>query len=442
MAMNFTPTPDVTSILNALLDTYERREPARLANTPTGNTKTQVIRVKLDANLTPDYFSQTDPTPRQSANTQLQQLERANIVRLDWLRGERGHLLATVTLEPTNVAQAYALITRTSIASKRKLVLERLLAERSRIHTHTPDMNDWRVRALTYIIRQLRDGLSPAPFNLDDPALNDNLITALDAIGNIHEETPQRVFSVRVFNDSKRFEQISPKIVTLAKRGNVNWRGFTREEVLCELNIVANPNHLFMFGNWDLIDSNGQVTSLATFTPSVGVPAAQAAQLSAVRANASRVICVENLTSFYELVRHTQNTQPLNEVENVCIICLFGNPSPACRHLLKCLSPETPLFVWADMDYGGFNILAQIRAQVQSSAQALWMDAATFEPHVTFARPLLPNDIKRLTRLLQHKLLGDMQPTIAHLLQRDLKLEQEALRLGQINASMAQSPPL
>lgn len=46
-------------------------------------------------------------------------------------------------------------------------------------------------------------------------------------------------------------------------------------------------------------------------------------------------------------------------------LLLWGNPSPACRHLLHTLPPPAgrPLRVWADLAYGGFNFLAQLREQ-------------------------------------------------------------------------------
>ena len=434
---SFTPSPDVAAILNALLDIHERRELGVREDT----ARRQTIRVALDATFTPDYFSQTDPAPRQIANAQLQTLGQLGVLRLEWLRGEQGHLLAAVALEAAQAEQAYAAVGRASLASKRKTLLSLLLAERARFNALAEPQRepDWRIRALSSVIHHLREGKAPAPFSVNNTGLNEDVLAALRAVNEVArsgEETPLRVFSVRVFNDSKRFEQIAPKLATLARRGNPHWRTFTRDEILRELNLVANPNHLFLAGDWELIDAHGQMISLGGFAPSVGVPAAQAARLKSVRANASRVICIENLTSFYEWVRREQTLAASSNDEAACVLCLMGNPSPACRHLLRCLPADTPLFVWADMDYGGFNILAQVRAQVNANAQPLWMDADTFERHARLAKPLLPGDIKRLTRLLQHPLLGDVGAAIAHLLARGLKLEQEAIGQGERQASV------
>ena len=53
MMAHFIPTPDVTAILNHLLDIYERR----------GGTPKQAIRIKIDeiATTLAGYYSQTDP---------------------------------------------------------------------------------------------------------------------------------------------------------------------------------------------------------------------------------------------------------------------------------------------------------------------------------------------------------------------------------------------
>ena len=52
------------------------------------------------------------------------------------------------------------------------------------------------------------------------------------------------------------------------------------------------------------------------------------------RVDAPRVICVENVTPFYELVRR--------EGQGLAALCLWGNPSPASRHLLRCLARDLP----------------------------------------------------------------------------------------------------
>ena len=406
----FIPSPDGTAILHALLDTFERRSSLPAGGGSGVRESRRAIRCTLDLLPLPAYHSQSDPTPRQIANEQLQTLERAGVVKLDWLPGETGHLLASATLIPEHAEVVFALLKRTPQSARRARLTDLLLGERFRF-------TDWRLRAVQHALDQLKADKSPAPFSLTDE-FNQDLLRALDALDGVREETPYRVFSVRVFNDSKRFEALIGAVATLARRNQVEWKGLTNEEVLRELNLVTNPGHLYLHGPWRLIDEVGQVMSLGEFHPSVGMPAAQAARLHRAAVDPPRVICVENPTTFYELARH---------IPDVATVCLWGNPSPACRHLLRRLPDDVALHVWADLDYGGLNILAQLREQVNARAAPYRMDIETLEAHATWARPLTPADVKNLSRLMRRPSLADMRPLIAHMLQRGLKLEQEAV---------------
>src|SRR5574341_2287578 len=417
----FVPSPDVAALLHALLDAFERR-PHLLPPAPPPSPDEQFrrergaggvrpIRCNLASLLLPAYHSQSDPAPRQITNDQLQTLEDTGVVKLDWLPGETRHLLASVTLIPEHAEVVFALLKRTPQSARRARLIDLLLGERFRF-------DDWRLRAVQHALDQLKADKSPAPFSLSDDEFNRDLLTALDALDGVREETPYRVFGVRVFNDSKRFEALMGAVATLARQNQVEWKGLTNEEVLRELNLVANPGYLYLHGPWRLIDEVGQVMSLGEFHPSIGIPAAQAARLHRAAVDAPRVICVENPTTFYELVRH---------IPDVATVCLWGNPSPACRHLLRRLPDDVALHVWADLDYGGLNILAQLREQVNTRAAPYRMDIETLEAHAAWARPLTAGDVKNLARLTRRPSLADMQPLIAHMLQRGLKLEQEAV---------------
>ena len=407
----FTPFAEVAALLNNLLDTLEQREPRVLSE----GVSRRSIRLVLNALAYPTYFSQTDPAPRQITNEQLQTLERIGWVKLIWVPGEAGHLLSSVTLMPDQATAMFAWLQRTPLAARRARLTDLLLGERFRF-------NDWRLRAIQHTLDQLRAEKSPLPFSLTDQDFNRDLLTALAALDGVQEETPHRVFSVRLFNDSKRFEELLGATATLARRSQPGWKGLSNDEILRELNLVPNPGHLYLHGPWQLVDEAGQVMLLGEFQPSVGIPAAQASRLRRATVSTPHVICVENQTSFYELIRTTHHA--------VSSICLWGNPSPACRHLLCCLPEETSLLVWADMDYGGLNILAQLREQVNPQAKPYLMDIETFETHSRWARPLTPADANNLNRLLRRPALADMGPLIKHMLQRGLKLEQEAIRLS------------
>ena len=158
--------------------------------------------------------------------------------------------------------------------------------------------------------------------------------------------------------------------------------------------------------------------------PSVMIAGVQRAEIDTARVD--RVVCVENLASFYELIRY--------EGEGLAALCLWGNPAPPVRHLLarlaETLPAEIPLQVWADLDYGGLNILAQLRKLISPRFVPYRMDAATLQAHTRWARPLTENDRRLLAHLQVYASLTDLQPVISHMLELGLKLEQEAVQLA------------
>jgi len=434
----FIPTPDVVAVLNALLDIYERHEP--------GRPFVRAIRVPLDELDLPGYPSQLDPAPRQTANEQMQELERRGFVRLAWLPGELGHLLEMVTLLPERAVEIFPWLGRAPLAAQAAALRDLLLGERFRFVPQTLEVSrepqtfevsetskvsrgDWRLRALDHTLAQLRAGKSPAPFTLADPDFNRDLLAALVALDTVREETPYRVFSVRAFNDSKAFEPLKAGLATLARRHGPGWGELTPDEALRELGLTPNPTHVFLYGPWRLIHTGGQVVTVDGFYPAVGVPSVmiagvQRAEIDATRVD--RVVCVENLASFYELIRY--------EGAGLAALCLWGNPAPAVRHLLarlvETLPDEIPLQVWADLDFGGLNILAQLRKLISPRCMPYRMDVATLAAHTRWARPLTENDRGLLARLQGRASVDDMQPVIASMLERGLKLEQEAVQLA------------
>ncbi len=412
MAISFIPTPDVAALLHVLLDVYERR----------GGAPQRAVRVNLDdvAGTLPGYCSQTDPVPRTTTNEQLEELEKRGLIRLTWQPGQKGHLLDAVTLETEQVEPLYALLEREPSSARRRRLRALLLGDRFRL-------DGWRRRAVDHCLDQLKAGKSPAPFDLTADDWNQDLLAVLFSLpDDAQEEIPYRVFSVRVFNDSKRFDALKGAIARLARRHQPQWRALSNQETLRELGLVANPGHLYLYGPWRLVDHHGQVMSLSEFCPSVGIPAALAARVEQVRVDAARVVCVENLTPFYELVRC--------EGRGLAALCLWGNPSPASRHLLRCLAadlpPGIPLLLWADVDYGGLNILAQLRERVSPRFAPYRMDRDTLDAHAHWAQPLSSADERNLARLRHHPALADVTPLIDHMLLRGIKLEQEAVTLG------------
>ena len=408
MGISFSLSPDVSTILNSLIDALERR---------TQHTQ-RSIKVSLTDLRLPAYFSQTDPTPRLIANDQLNQLEKANLLSLAWIPGEKGHLLQSVTLK-TGDKSLYTLLKREPASTARARLETLLLADQFRF-----PKDDWRTRAIRRTLTQLRVGKSPTPFSLTDSTWDLDLLSALSALSTLETETPYRVFSVRTFNDSKRFEELKPAIIRLARSANPEWKTLLAEDILRELNLVANPTYIHLAGNWQFTTQSGEILSLSGFIPSVGFPATQIETIQSVTIHAESILCIENLTSFHEFIR-------INGTCNAkhATVCIMGNPSPTIRRLLQLLPDSIPIYLWADIDYGGFNILSQLRRYIGHEIHPHLMDISIFEKYAHLSCPLTQTDVRNLKHLGTRPELVDIRSTIEHLIHRGLKLEQEAIQI-------------
>jgi hypothetical protein len=440
----FTPSPDVTVILNVLLDKFENHPKQSISSRnevewtehatyhPEAKRNGRSIRVSLIDLPLPTYFSQSDPEPRLIANHQLQKLENIGLVHLTWLPGETGHLLNAITLQPddgtrnTKYAILYTLLHREPLSNTRSRLETLLLADQFRF-----SKEDWRARVIQHILGQFSAGKSPAPFSLSDSIWNLDLLAVLSALSDLKAETPYRVFSVRTFNDSKRFDELKPAVVRLARIANPEWKTLSVEDVLREFNLVANPSYIYLAGNWQFTAQTGEILSLSGFNPSIGFPAAQVETIQAVNVHADFILCIENLTSFHEYLRNHEkwNTNHAPRTTHHTTICLMGNPSPPIRRLLRLLPETIPIYLWSDMDYGGFNILSQLRKHVRRQIIPHLMDIPTFETYRHLSRPLTQKDTRNLKNMSARSELGDVWPIIEHLIHRGLKLEQEAIQI-------------
>ncbi len=432
VGITFSPSPDVLVVLNNLLDIYERRTSKNGSYPLAAKQIGRSIKVNLPDLSLPSYFSQIDPQARSIANEQFQTLERAGLVKLVWIPAETGHLLETVILKteqatdkPVAERSLYQLLHRSAKTDQRSRLESLLLADKFRF------TDDWRARAIHYILTNLRVGKSPAPFSLTDTDLNTDLLTVMEAVPALQSETAYRVFSVRTFNDSKRLESLKNQLVSLARLGNPEWKRIPADEVLRELNLVANPNYLHLAGYWQLTLASGEILNLGGFSPALGFPSAQTACLLSVEIRAVAVLWIENLTTFHEFIRHNGTYHPEAQWSErspaFASICTYGNPAPATRRILRLIPASTPIYHWSDLDYGGFNILSQLRRFVDERVQPYCMDIATLDANYERSCPLTVSDRSNLRKLLQRPELRDVRPVIEHLLKRGVKLEQEGV---------------
>jgi hypothetical protein len=394
------------SILNALLDQYE--QPGRR----------QVVRVRLNEDRHHDYFHAQDFAVRREANEEMQRLADRGFLRLHWRKWEEGNWLDKVDLIAEGAETIYQLLGRAPL-NEQEASLRRLLAEQA-------PQAGWHSDFLGWARHQLDNHSSAAPLKLSaseaDARWNHDLLAALAALAQLCAPALERKFSVRLFGDSKRFEDLRGAVIRTLRRHDPESAFFGDDDgaLLRAYRLERAPEYVPIAGPL-IMQSDHQTLDLTPFVAGVAIPATTLNQITTHRCDGSAVVTVENSTSFSEFV----TAKPAS----ILAIYTGGFASPALVGTLRKIRagrPELPFFHWGDLDVGGLRILAHLRKSL-GEVEPLAMDGAVCDLYLKRSQPLNANEREGLMQLRAESLLIDCVELIDHLLKTDRKLEQEAI---------------
>lgn len=176
------------------------------------------------------------------------------------------------------------------------------------------------------------------------------------------EDTPIREASARLFNDSKRLERLTGLLDVLLT-GSIEIEARLPAEVWKELGLFREEQPVLLAGRIELARSR---LSALIDQPYGGF--ASHAVLGVSRHMPSRILTIENLTTFHSEARRGQDADTL-------LIYTAGMPSPAWRAMYRRILASTPatalLFHWGDVDEGGFRIASVIAGDARLEQRTL-----------------------------------------------------------------------
>jgi len=237
------------------------------------------------------------------------------------------------------------------------------------------------------------------------------LLQAIHGILDLESETFERDFSVRLFSDSKVFEKIKAKVISIL----FEYGDFAEKStVLHELNLVSNPGHVFFKGS-GIITIAGQTIDISRLHGDMALSTALLQDVEKIEVTGESVITIENLTTF--------NTF---DAQNVFAIYLGGYHNTIRRNFIQKIfeqNQDKQYLHFGDIDAGGFYILMHLRRKTGVPFRPYKMDVTTLIQNMQYAKPLTDNDRKRLSSLKNDEFAG----VIEYMLENNCKLEQEAL---------------
>lgn len=384
-------------ILEALLDQYERSK--SFIGT---NINNQSFSKKIE-DLFPKYSDESQYTLFKDVNEQIGELEKTGLVSVK--HKKKGAIVSdvvvSVTLNLEQLEECYRLLGRTPKSELNDSIIA-LLTE----YEHKSSILE---KFCTEQINRLAENKKADHF--DSLESFEQILKVLAVIESVPEETFIRNFSIRILGDSKAFEKIKTKVVSiLFKYGDYP----NQETILDDLNVVKNPGYVYIKGKGSVTIS-GQNIDFSKLDGDFGISSKVLDDVESISVTAGKVITIENLTTF--------NTF---EDEDAFVVYLGGYHNSIRRKFITKMyemNQDKDYYHYGDIDAGGFYILLDLRRKTGIPFKPMRMDVEMLMKYSAFTKRLTENDRNRLENLKDTEFAG----VVEYMLKNDCKLEQEAI---------------
>ncbi len=243
----------------------------------------------------------------------------------------------------------------------------------------------------------------------------DLLLSIFSSLFLLTEETKKRDFSVRYFNDSKIFESVQGKIIKIIKDFDGNEYS-SDDAVLAEYNIIKNSSYALIKNNL-IVKINDSIINLNDLKFELSLSDDMIKRLVILDSNVTKIITVENLTTFYSL----------NDKDAVLIYLAGFHNHTKQSLLLKIYKqyPNAKYYHFSDIDCGGFLIFNNLVEKTKIPFIPYRMNKTELIKHKENTKKLTDNDKKRLLKMLENAKFEIFKDTITYMLENNVKLEQE-----------------
>ena len=380
-------------LLNKLVDKYESSK-----SFIGKNRLNQSFSIRPEK-IFPKYLEDEEVEFFSDVNDSIKDLESKEFISVDWTKGS---IAKKISLNVNHLNDVYKYIDR----QPRKQTQEWLLSVFDKYQNNACELlqNYFKVQR-----SRIEENQNVEFFNSNEVDYEDS-IRAVDYIQKNTTEILIRNASLALFKDSKRLENIVSTIEALMRKYG-DYEGC--EDILSECNVVKTPTQVLVKGNANIcLDT--QIIDLSKINGDIGFSTKSVDDITSVEVLGSRVVTIENLTSFYTY-----------ENNNDFVIYLGGFHNAVKREFIKKIynnNPSKTYMHFGDIDAGGFYILKHLRSKTGVNFLPMKMDIETLQLYKDCVKTLSTEDRKRL-----EKLLGDneFKDVVAYMLENDCKLEQE-----------------
>ena len=263
------------------------------------------------------------------------------------------------------------------------------------------------------------------PKNIDEL---DDVLKAIAFIENNQEELYMREMSMKVYGDSKYFENVSlqPVCSMLRKYSKLDFReGELHDEILLFYHIAREPQKLCIKGKM-IINISGKEIDISGFSEGIEFQASDLINIQSVKLMAPKFMTIENRTSY---LRYNK--------DDVVVFYLGGYANRYQRDFIKMVyasNMDTCYFHFGDIDAGGFWIhhnLCEVTG-VNFVLFSMSVDELENREFVSCLHELSSNDRARLQELMKSDVYEDV---VQYMLCNNVKLEQEIISLTMMKSN-------
>lgn len=348
-------------ILERLLKKYENSN--RFLH-PGESRRRVMLQTKKETDF-PEYDYET-ASVRDAFNSAAEELQRQGLVSLEWI-GNRP-VLSAIALNLDNVGAAYERLGKRSPRDLAQSVADAV--HNALRNVETPWIRDWGES----VCRTAEERCRVPAFCKNEPdglqALEDLLkvFQCYDALRG--GSMSVRAFSVRCFQNSKRFErEYQKRFLEIARKFCVGLAEICTEEEheersereqMAFLGLYAAPELYEMSGQCAIRTERGCMDLSPLYPLGIALPSAQTEFVTAFQLDKIRkIIFIENRTNYNEYLRQSIAPDEL-------VLFQGGFLSPRKRRLFHTLAEsasqtDIPAFFWADIDLGGFQMFEQLK---------------------------------------------------------------------------------
>lgn len=384
-------------ILNFLIDSYEN------SKTFLGENKNQQSFKVVVSKLFPKYEDDSEYEIYKEINSTLENLKQKKFIEF---KAERSGKIKSALLIQDSIQIIYDYLKRTpKVQINNQLIEIWDVFKKEQSFLYEP--------LLKYIDEQTENLLANKniQFFVGDFTEYMDILVAVKSILENQSEIYIRELSVKLFNNSKRLEEIESSVRSLLyKYGEYD----NKDTVLEEHNIIKTPSYVMVKGKCIL--HCGQEINLSKIEGDIGLSTQTLKSLSFVELNGADVITIENLTNFHKY-----------QSKDELVIYLGGFHNSVKRDFIKLVSkcnPNTKFKHFGDIDAGGFYILEHLINKTGIDFKPYNMDINVLEKYKKYWLPLTENDKSRLKIFLSKN--TDYSEVIEFMLCNNCKLEQES----------------